>query len=152
MRSTVRHFFSSSHLQYYAISEFFLKQSRISSYDSRVETAWWCNDYMNKIALRICCLKWKSLSQVQLSETPWTVACQSPMSMGCSRQEYWSGLPFPSPGDLPNPGIKPTFPTLQVDSLPSEPPGKPKWCQNVKTIILQTKNAPRQSITSFHCL
>ena len=47
----------------------------------------------------------------------WTVAHQAPLSMGFSRQEYWSGLPFPSPGDLPNPGIKPTSPALQVDSL-----------------------------------
>ena len=45
--------------------------------------------------------------------------------MGFSRQEYWSGLPFPSPGDLPNPGIEPGSPTLQADALPSEPPGKP---------------------------
>ena len=58
--------------------------------------------------------------------TPWTVACQAPPSMGFSRQEYWSGLPFPSPGDLPNPGIKPRSPALQADSLPSEPPGKPR--------------------------
>ena len=56
--------------------------------------------------------------------TPWTVACQAPLSMGFSRQEYWSGLPCPSPGDLPNPGIKPRSSALQVDSLPSEPPGK----------------------------
>ena len=57
--------------------------------------------------------------------TPWTVARQAPLSMEFSRQEYWSGLPFPSPGDLPNPGIKSGSPALQVDSLPSEPPGKP---------------------------
>ena len=50
--------------------------------------------------------------------TLWTVAHQAPLSMGFSRQEYWSGLPFPSPGDLPDPGIKPAFPALQVDSLP----------------------------------
>ena len=50
--------------------------------------------------------------------TPWTVACQAPLSMGFSRQEYWSGLPFPSLRDLPNPGIKPESPALQVDSLP----------------------------------
>ena len=56
---------------------------------------------------------------------PWTVAHQAPLSMGFSRQEYWSGLPFPSPGDLPNPGIKPGSPALQADPLPSEPPGKP---------------------------
>ena len=55
--------------------------------------------------------------------TPWTVAYQAPQSMGFSRQESWSGLPFPSPGDLPHPGIKPRSPTLQADSSPSEPPG-----------------------------
>ena len=57
--------------------------------------------------------------------TPWTVAYQAPRSMGFSRQEYWSGLPFPSSGDLPDPGIKPRSPALQTDALPSEPPGKP---------------------------
>jgi len=56
------------------------------------------------------------------SETPWTVAHQAPPSMEFSRQEYWSGLPFPSPGDLPNPGIKPRSPALQADALTSEPP------------------------------
>ena len=64
------------------------------------------------------------LSHVRLFATPWTVAFQAPPSMGFSRQEYWSGLPFPSPGDLPNPGIEPGSPTLQADTLPSEPPGK----------------------------
>ena len=57
--------------------------------------------------------------------TPWTVAHQAPLSMGFSKQAYWSGLPFPSPGDLPYPGIKFWPPALQVDSLPTEPPGKP---------------------------
>ena len=56
---------------------------------------------------------------------PWTVAHQVPLSMGFSRQEYWSGLPFLSPGDLPNPGIEPRSPALQADTLLSEPPGKP---------------------------
>ena len=55
---------------------------------------------------------------------PWTVAYQAPLSMGFSRQECWSGLPFPSPGDLPDPGIKPRSPALRADALPSEPPGK----------------------------
>ena len=68
----------------------------------------------------------KSLSCVQLFATPWTVAYQAPPSMGFSRQEYWSGLPFPSPEDLPDPGIEPRSPTLQADSLQSKPPGKPK--------------------------
>ena len=67
----------------------------------------------------------KSLSHVQLFVTPWTVAHQAPPSMGFSRQEYWSGLPFPSPGDLPDPGIESRSPTLQADALTSEPPGKP---------------------------
>ena len=57
-------------------------------------------------------VKVKLLSHVQLFATPWTVAYQAPLSMGFSRQEYWSGLPFPSPGDLPNPGIKPRSPAL----------------------------------------
>ena len=52
--------------------------------------------------------------------TPWTVACQAPLSMGFFRQEYWSGLPFSSPGDLPNPGIEPGAPALQADALPTE--------------------------------
>ena len=52
--------------------------------------------------------------------TPWTVACLAPLSMGFSKQEYWSGLPFPSPGDLPNPGIKPGSAALQADSLLTE--------------------------------
>ena len=63
------------------------------------------------------------LSYVQLFATPWTVACQPPLAMGFSRQEYWSGLTFPSPEDLPDPEIKPRCPALQADSLPSEPPG-----------------------------
>ena len=63
----------------------------------------------------------KSLSRVRLFATPWMVTYQAPRSMGFSRQEYWSGLPFPSPGDLPNPGIEPGSPALQTDDLPSEP-------------------------------
>ena len=59
------------------------------------------------------------------SATPWTVACQAPLFMEFSRQDYWSGLPFPSPGDLPNPAIKHRSPALQACSLPSEPPWKP---------------------------
>ena len=69
----------------------------------------------------------KSLSRVRLYATPWTVAYQAPPFMGFSRQEYWSGLPFLSPGDLPKPGIEPGSPALQTDALPSEPPGKPNW-------------------------
>ena len=70
-------------------------------------------------------VKVKVLSCVRLFETPWTVAYRAPPSMGFSRQDYWSGLPFPSPGDLPNPGIEPRSPALQTGALPSEPPWKP---------------------------
>ena len=64
-------------------------------------------------------------SVVSDSATPWTVAHQAPLSMGFSRQEYWSGWPFPPPGHLSDPGIEPVSPALQADSLPTEPPGKP---------------------------
>ena len=70
-------------------------------------------------------MKVKSFSCVQLFATPWTVTYQAPLSMGFSRQEHLSGLPCPPPGDLPDPGIQPMSPALQVDSLPTEPPGKP---------------------------
>ena len=70
-------------------------------------------------------MKVKSLGHVRILATPWTVARQAPLSMGFSRQEYWSGWPFPSPGDLPDPGIEPRSPALQADALTSGPPGKP---------------------------
>ena len=85
------------------------------------------------LSLSCCVTLWKSfdtlasvspLSCVQLFATPWTVAYQAHPSMGFSRREYWIGLPFPSPGDLLDPGIKPGYPALQADT-PSEPPGKP---------------------------
>ena len=66
----------------------------------------------------------KSLSRLRIFVTPWTVAYHAPPSMGFSRQEYWSELPFPSSGDLPDPGIEPRSPTFQADALTSEPPGK----------------------------
>ena len=81
----------------------------------------------------------KSLSHVLLFAKLWTVAYKAPLSMGFSRQEYWSGLPFPSPGDLPDPGIEPRSPTLQADALTSEPPGKPS--------VL----GKEQLLKNFHC-
>ena len=69
-------------------------------------------------------LKLVSVSRVRLFVTPWTVAHQAPLSMGLSRQEYRSGQPFPSPGDIPDPWVEPESPILQADSLSSEPPGK----------------------------
>ena len=95
-----------------------------------VLSAWWnsdgkcaifevnCNEHMK--------VKMKSLSCVRLFATPWTVARQAPPSMGFSRQEYWSGVPLPSPVDLPNPGIEPRSPTLQADALTYELAGK-QW-------------------------
>ena len=71
--------------------------------------------------LRRMMMMMKSLSHVQLFVTPWTIAYQASPSMGFSRQEYWSGLPFPFPEDLPNPGIEPRSPTLEADALTSEP-------------------------------
>ena len=68
-------------------------------------------------------VKW-SRSVVSHSVSPWTIAHRAPPSMEFSRQEYWSGLPFPSPGGLPDPGIGPRSPALQANTLPSEPPGK----------------------------
>ena len=70
------------------------------------------------------CVHAQWLICVKFFATPCTLACQAPLSMEFSRQEYWSELPFPSPTDLPVPGIKPGSPTLQADSLPSEAPGK----------------------------
>ena len=84
-------------------------------------------------------VKVKSLSRVQLFAIPWTVAYQAPPSMGFSRQECRSGLPFPSPGDLPNPGTEPRSSALQADALPSEPPGKPHSNSH-------TKNMPKDKM------
>ena len=70
------------------------------------------------------------LSRVRLFVTPWTVACQAPLSIEFSRQEYWGGLPHPSPGDLPDPGFKPVSPVLAGGFFSPAPPGKP---QNVSS-------------------
>ena len=78
------------------------------------------------ILVHVCIQKLLLLSCVQLFAAPWTVTCQAPLSMEFSRQEYWSGKLFPSPGDLPNPGIEPTSPALKAHSLPAESQGKPK--------------------------
>ena len=86
----------------------------------------------------------KSLSRVQLVATPWNVAHQGPPSMGFSRQEYWSGFPFPIPGDLPDPGIKPGSPVLQADALLSEPPGKLR--QKLRQILYVSYQAFAQQV------
>ena len=90
--------------------------------------AWWGR----AAAARIYCCKLKE-SESEVAQScltlcdPMDCSCWAPPSMRFSRQEYWSGLPFPSPGDLPNPGIKPGSPILQADAFPSEPPGKLNW-------------------------
>ena len=76
-------------------------------------------------------VKVKSLNRVRLFVTPWTIVYQAPQSMRFSRQEYWSGLPFPSAGDLPDPGIEPWSTALQADTLTSQPPGKPKGLEGL---------------------
>ena len=81
-------------------------------------------------------VKVKLFSHVQLFANPWTVTCQAPASIGFSRQEYWSWLPFPSPGDLPHPGIEHGSPALQADSSPSELPGNPGLC----IVVYENKN------------
>ena len=73
------------------------------------------------------CVCAQSLDCVQLYVTPWTVTCQAPLSMGCPRQEYWSGLPFPSPGDLSNSGTEPVSPALAGKFVTTEPPEKPTY-------------------------
>ena len=83
----------------------------------------------------------KSFSHVRLFVTPWTVACQTPLSMRFSRQEYWDGLPFPTLRDLPDPGMEPRSPALQADSLLTEPPGSPPRVTYFNT--QQLKTCPR---------
>ena len=82
-----------------------------------------CKILLIHLAMHACMLSCFNCDQ--LFATLWTVAHQTPLSMGFSRQEYWSGLPCCPPGDLPDPGIEPRSSALQADSLPSEPPGKP---------------------------
>ena len=82
------------------------------------------------------------------SVTPWTVACQAPLSMAFSRQENWSGLPFPSPVDLLDPGIEPIFPAFARGFFTTEPPGKPKL-SGYKNLIY--KRLSRKHCFHFHC-
>ena len=85
----------------------------------------------------------KSLSRVRLFVTPWTVAYQAPLFMGFSRQENWSGLPFPSPGDLPDPGIKPGSPVLRAGTLPSQDSA------SHKKVLLMQLYAPHTCVYLF---
>ena len=89
-------------------------------------------------------VKMKSLSHAQLFATLWAVAYQAPPSMGFSRQEYWSGLPFPSPRDLPDPGVEPGSPALQADTLTSEPPHR-----NIEILLSVDKSQLNYLVHSF---
>ena len=80
---------------------------------------------------------------------PWAVASQAPLSIGFSRQKHWSGLPFPSPGDLPDPGIKPRSPALQAYSLLTEPPGKPMVITNEKIYKKCTKFKKKETEVNY---
>ena len=99
----------------------------------------WNHWIMKYIQYILVCAQ--SLSRVQLFVTPWAVAHQAPLSMDFYRQEYWSGYPFPSPGDLPNPGIEPRSPALLVDFLLSDPTGKPV-CLSVFSFHSSRTNNP----------
>ena len=102
----------------------------------------------------LCCAQ--QLSSVQLFATPWTVTRKASLSMGFSRQEYWRGLSCPPPGNPPDPGIKPRAPTLQVDSLPSEPPGKPlqmahHWNPQISQFYLSCASINRKREKEIFC-
>ena len=94
----------------------------------------------------------KSLSHFRLFATPWTIAYQNPPSMGFSRQEYWSGLPFPSPGDLPDPGIEPGSPALQADALPSEPPGRSLYTFTFSQILVDSRVKSLSATSVNRCI
>ena len=102
-------------------------KSLLQHHSSKTSILWHSAFFIVQLSHPYMKVKVKSLSRVRLFATPWTVAYQAPPSMGFSRQEYWSGLPFPSPGDVPDPGIEPGSPALSADALPSEPPWKPVY-------------------------
>ena len=98
------------------------EQSSLAGYSPGAAKSW---TWVSAHTCTLCCCG-VTKSNAQLFATPWTVACQPSLSMGSPRQEYWSGLSFPSPGDLPNSGIKPKSPVWQADSLPLSHQGSPK--------------------------
>ena len=108
----------------------------------------------------VCVWVCQSPSCVLLFATPWTVACQAPLSVGVSRQEYWSRLPFPSPRCLPDSGVEPWFPALRADSLPSELPGKPDLSLNTFPTFCQLCHVnktfnlfrPQLRVSTYHVM
>ena len=110
----------------------------------------YCYQFLSFFHYCVCFLS--HFSHVQVFVTPWTVACQASLSMRFSREEYWSGLPCPPPGDRPDPGIEPTSPALQADSLPAEPLGNPKNT-GVGSLSLLQRISPTQELNwgLLHC-
>ena len=114
----------------------FFDHSTLSCWASYgITSSLYCNKRVKSNKVKV-----KLLSRVQLFATPWTVAYQAPPSMGFPRQECWSGLPFPSPGDLPDPGVEPRSPALLAEALLSEPPGKP--LRAIKETLTQWTSQP----------
>ena len=93
------------------------------------------------LEIELCVLCVELLSHIRLFAAPWTVACQASLSIGFSRQEYWSVLPFPFPGDLPTPRFKPGSPTLQADSLPTDPPGNSQIGRGMLKLLLKLRGS-----------
>ena len=104
---------------------FMIQTIRNAFFKSMAMTRYITNEDQKEMVPEEVCVKCVSHCHVRVFATPWTVARQVPLSMEFPRQQYWSGLPFPSPGDLPNPGIEPESPALQADSLLPELPEKP---------------------------
>ena len=128
---------SLSFIQVLEVSQITAKDTCSGLCEQEASNRWWASGKEHRIqrkkksTVHVCVCVLNCFSCVWLFVTLWTVARQAPLSMGYSRQEYWSGLPLPSPGDLPHPGIKPMSlmsPALLVDSLPTEPPRKPCKC------------------------
>ena len=107
--------------------------------------------FMLNVCVRVCVCSVTSVVSDSFV-TLWTIACQAPLSMEFSRQEYWSGLPCPPPGDFSNPGIKPAAPALQVDSLPLSHQGSPRstW-RNIKNIVLHERSQSQKDTYYINC-
>ena len=118
----------------------FHRQRKLAGYGP-----WGCRVWHDWACTHPVTWKWSRSVVSDSFATPWTVAHQAPLSMGFSRQEYWRGLPFSSPGDLPDPGIKPRSPALQADTLPSEPPEWQWGKVNYKVLVKGEFNTMKHS-------
>ena len=114
-----------------------LRYKSTSSLEYLRKILWTCSNCCCLVVTRAC-----MLSRIWAFVTSWTVACKAPLSMGFPRQEYWTRLPFSSPGDLPNPGIEPTSPAFQADFSTTEPSGK--------SCLVGKQNLPPSSVSLWH--